>query len=77
MTYSVILIKKPYDQFGQQVLAVRPRCGGFGGAGFSMEDIFSQFVIFSAGIFRECIRDAFGGGFGGSSRGAELTEVRT
>ena len=52
--------RQRYDQFGHAGVGGASQGGGFGGAGMSMEDIFSQFG------------DIFGGGFGGfssSSRG--------
>lgn len=53
-----------YDQFG--FAGMDGGAGGFGGAGMSMEDIFSQFGdIFGGGGFG----DFFGGGFGGHRSG--------
>lgn len=50
--------RSKYDRFGHAANAGSAAGGGFGGAGMSMEDIFSQFGdIFGGG--------AFGGGFGG------------
>lgn len=52
--------RSKYDRFGHAANAGSAAGGGFGGAGMSMEDIFSQFGdIFGGG--------GFGGGFGGFS----------
>ena len=45
--------RQRYDQFGHAGVGGASQGGGFGGAGMSMEDIFSQFG------------DIFGGHFGG------------
>jgi len=60
--------KARYDQFGHAGMNGAASGGGFSGAGFSMEDIFSQFGDIFGGHFGG---GGFGGfsGFGGSSRG--------
>lgn len=57
--------KQRYDQFGHAGVNGNAGAGGFGGGGFSMEDIFSQFGDIFGGHFNS----GFGGfgGFGGSS----------
>ncbi|MEA5006220.1 MAG: molecular chaperone DnaJ [Rikenellaceae bacterium] len=59
--------KSRYDQFGHAGMSGAASGGGFSGAGFSMEDIFSQFGDIFGGHFG----GGFGGfgSFGGSSRG--------
>ncbi len=59
--------KSRYDQFGHAGMSGAASGGGFSGAGFSMEDIFSQFGDIFGGHFG----GGFGGfgGFGGSTRG--------
>ncbi len=53
--------RQRYDQFGHA--GVNGNASGFGGGGFSMEDIFSRFGdIFGGGGFSSF----FGGGFGGN-----------
>lgn len=53
--------RQRYDQFGHA--GVNGNASGFGGGGFSMEDIFSRFGdIFGGGGFGSF----FGGGFGGN-----------
>ncbi|MEG0891719.1 MAG: molecular chaperone DnaJ [Bacteroidales bacterium] len=61
--------KQRYDQFGHAGMSGAASGGGFGGAGFSMDDIFSQFGDIFGGHFG-------GGGFsgfgGGRSRGPRV-----
>jgi molecular chaperone DnaJ len=61
--------KARYDKFGHSGMNGAGNGGGFSGAGFSMDDIFSQFGDIFGGHFG----GGFGGfsGFGGSSRGGK------
>lgn len=60
--------KSRYDQFGHAGMSGSANNGGgFGGAGFSMDDIFSQFGDIFGGHFGGGFSGF--GGFGGSSRG--------
>ena len=61
--------KQRYDQFGHAGMG-GAASGGFGGGGFSMEDIFSQFGDIFGGHFG----GGFGGfgGFGGGSRASRV-----
>lgn len=60
--------RQRYDQFGHAGVGSSAASGGFGGAGMSMEDIFSHFGDIFGGHF-----GGFGGfsGFGGSQRGGQ------
>ena len=60
--------KARYDQFGHAGMNAGGGGGGFSGAGFSMEDIFSQFGDIFGGHFG-------GGGFGGFG-GGQRQQVR-
>ena len=55
--------RQRYDQFGHAGVGGASQGGGFGGAGMSMEDIFSQFG------------DIFGGHFGGFGGFGGLAEA--
>ena len=57
--------RQRYDQFGHAGVGSSAAGGGFGGAGMSMDDIFSHFGDIFGGHF-----GGFGG-FGGSSRGGQ------
>lgn len=61
--------RQRYDQFGHAGVGGAASSGGYGGGGFTMEDIFSQFGDIFGGHFG----GGFGGfgGFGGSSRGGQ------
>jgi molecular chaperone DnaJ len=57
--------RQRYDQFGHAGVGSSAAGGGYGGAGMSMDDIFSHFGDIFGGHF-----GGFGG-FGGSSRGGQ------
>lgn len=61
--------KQRYDQFGHAGMSGAASGGGFSGAGFSMEDIFSQFGDIFGGHFGG---GGFGGFGGGRSRGPRV-----
>ena len=60
--------KARYDQFGHAGMN-GASSGGYGGGGFSMDDIFSQFGDIFGGHFGGFGGGFGGGGFGGGSRG--------
>jgi molecular chaperone DnaJ len=62
--------RQRYDQFGHAGVGGAASNGGFGGGGFSMEDIFSQFGDIFGGHFGGGF-GGFGGFGGGSSRGGQ------
>lgn len=64
--------KQRYDQFGHAGVGSSAAGGGFGGGGFSMEDIFSQFGDIFGGHFGGGFSGF--GGFGGSSRGGQRVQ---
>ena len=57
--------KARYDQFGHAGMS---GAGGFGGAGMSMDDIFSHFGDIFSDMFGGGGFSGFGGGFGGGGR---------
>ena len=59
--------RQRYDQYGHAGVGSSAAGGGFGGAGMSMDDIFSQFGDIFGGHFGGF--GGFGGFSGGSSRG--------
>lgn len=64
--------RQRYDQFGHAGVG-GAASGGFGGGGFSMDDIFSQFGDIFGGHFGGGGFSGFGG-FGGGSRGPRVNQ---